>query len=251
MNFQHLHPFDQVVAAVMLAGVLAGLFVGSYRFLWPGKFSFPGRVFGIMLISFSLTLLHDLFIKAGDCHQCPAFWGIPIYYTLAFGPLLFFPIKLRLYPGYRFKWTDVKHIVLPVGQIIFLVISAEFSRGLAHVERNFYSPFYGGFEEMLFLITTFLFMYFSHRYLRQKKREFASAPKSKEAIIVSQIRRMLRYTFIFFCFHATYVLTDFISYEFMNVNLNNTFSYAWLGELSFAGIALVLSYFGWKWWERV
>ncbi|MEM9260536.1 MAG: hypothetical protein AAGA62_12875, partial [Bacteroidota bacterium] len=62
-----------------------------------------------------------------------------------------FHVKISLYPGYRFRWSDLKHLSLPIGQTIYFIIVFLFPVFRHEEGRYFYNPFYGGLEQALFL----------------------------------------------------------------------------------------------------
>ena len=136
--------------------------------------------FGSLLILFGLTVLHNILYFSGVYEYYPRLKFIPLYYTLAFPPLLFYHVKLSLYPAYHLRGTDVKHFLLPVMQFLFfftLFLLPASVKG--QWDRSFYNPFYGAFEQVLYLSSFLAYLYFAHRYVRQRRLELTGRFKLK------------------------------------------------------------------------
>ena len=166
---------------VLSLGVLQALIIGALFFFRRAGGKLANQFFGLLLITFGLTLLHNVFHMTGFYNRYPSLYFAPIYYTLAFPTLLFYYVKLSLYPAYKLRWTDAKHFLLPFGQIIFFLVlfvsSVEFK---SQFGRYFYNPFYGAFEQFLYLSTFYAYMYFAYRYIRQKRRHIKDRIDAKK-----------------------------------------------------------------------
>lgn len=236
--------FFYLLILVLLIVVLHGLTSGTLFFFKRSGVKRANIFFGLLLIAIGLTLLHNIFTMTGLYENHPSLYFLPIYFTLALPTLLFYYVKLNLYPAYRLRWTDAKHFVLPLGQFLFFLflflMPIEYK---STVGRHFYNPFFGAFEQFLYLTTFFSYMYFAYRYVRKKRL----APKDAiEARKILYLEKLIQILFILFCIHAVFVLADFISYEFLNVNLRTVKPYAALGALSFAALVLWLSVYGFQ-----
>ncbi|HQU59734.1 MAG: hypothetical protein KDD02_26835 [Phaeodactylibacter sp.] len=212
--------------------------------------------FGLLLLTFGLTLLHNILYFLKVYEQFPRLKFLPLYYTLAFPTLLFYHVKLSLYPSYHLRWTDVKHFLLPGLQFLFFVVLFLLPVEVkSQWDRNFYNPFYGAFEQLLYLSTFSAYLYFAHRYVRQRRLAL-SRPKlqPKELKKVLYERTLIRVLFVLFVIHAAFVVTDFVCYEFLNINLRAVKLYVALGMLSFAALAFWLGTYGFQvllWGRRV
>ncbi len=231
---------------LLAAGVAQNLSVGGLFFFKRSGSRRANAFYGLLLIAFGLTLLHNILDFAGIYEAFPRLKFLPIYYTLAFPTLLFYYVKLSLYPAYRLRGTDVKHFILPVFQFFFFLalflMPADFKAGWG---RAFYNPFYGAFEQFLYLTTFIAYLYFSHRYIRAKRLELRrkQSPELKQALY---LRTLIRVLFFLFVIHAVFVITDFICYEFLGINLRSVRPYVALGMLSFAALAFWLGTYGFQ-----
>ncbi len=238
--------FFYLLVLVLALTVVQNLTVGSLFFLKRSGSRLANIFYGLLLIAFGLTLLHNILDFSGLYEHFPGLKFFPLYYTLAFPTLLFYYVKLTLYPAYRLRWTDAKHFVLPVFQFLFFLsmffmpVSFKSEWG-----RQFYNPFYGAFEQFLYLTTFIAYLYFSHRYIREKRLAIQHR-KSRELKKVLYLRTLIRVLFVLFVIHFVFVVTDFICFEFLNINLRSVKPYVALGMLSFAALAIWLGTYGFQ-----
>ncbi|MBK8045499.1 MAG: hypothetical protein IPN20_01060 [Haliscomenobacter sp.] len=240
----HHSIFYYLLAAVLTGIFLQALGIGGLFFFKRSGEKRANLCYGLLLIAFSLTLLHYILLMTGIPERFPHMYFLPVYFTLSFPPLLFYHIKLNLYPAYRFRRSDGKHLILPVGQFLFFL--GVFLSPIAyksHVERAFFNPFYGASETALYLLTFFAYLYFGYRYIQEKRRHLRT---SRDTQLVRYLSKLVQVLFILFCVHTVFVLTDFISYELMHINLRAVKPYAAFGILSFAALVLWLSTYGFQ-----
>ncbi|NUO00142.1 MAG: hypothetical protein HUU01_05955, partial [Saprospiraceae bacterium] len=139
-----------LLIAALLAGVLQSLSVGGLFFLKRSGERRANACYGLLLIAMGLTLLHNILLISNVFVHYPRLQFLPIYFTLSFPPLLFYYVKLTLYPAYRLKRSDIKHFILPIGQVLFFfAIFFNLVEYKGTPGRYFYSPFYGTFKHFL------------------------------------------------------------------------------------------------------
>ncbi|MBI5917131.1 MAG: hypothetical protein HY842_17305 [Bacteroidetes bacterium] len=220
-----------LLAVVMLNGGVAGVLVFRRHENKRADYAFA-----LLLVTYALTSLHHIFILRGVYNQHPEWCSLPLYFTLAFGALLFFSVKLRLFPGYRFTGPDVKHLVLPVGQFCYF-LGTWLLLGVP-VERRFYSPFYGGLEMALYIFTFYTYQFAAYRFIRFKisalRKQQEGGPAMYETLV---LRRMLRVMLLLFWVNSAYIVTDFVMYELLRLNMHDFRGFTRFGELSFAAMA--------------
>lgn len=244
--------FYWILIGLMGIGVMQALTVGGLFFFKRSGVKRANYFYGILLITIGLTLLHNILYITGIYERFPKLNFLPIYFTLAFPTLLFYYVKLTLYPTYRLRRTDIKHFILPVGQWLFFwgifLTSVSFKGGLG---RNFYNPFYGAFEQFIYLTSFFAYMYFAYRYIRHRQQQVLDAHKARQ---IAYLRTLVIVLFILFGIHTCFVVTDFVTFEFLNINLRSLKFYAALGALSFAALVYWLGTYGFQvllWGRRV
>lgn len=242
-----------LLVVILSAGVLQGLTIGVLFFFKRSGEKRANYFYGLLLITFALTLLHHIFTILGVFEYYPALYFLPIYYTLAFPTLLFYYVKLNLYPAYQFQLTDVKHFILPVGQ--FLFFATIFFTAVAFkskLGRHFFNPFYGALEQLLYLTTFFAYLYFSWRYIQRKRLTIHNDRKALRQVLYMKV--LVKILFILFCIQTAFVISDFITFEIFGINLRAVKIYAALGVLSFAALLFWLGTYGFQvllWGRRV
>lgn len=227
---------------VLGGGVLFSLLIGTLFFLKRTGEKRANRFFGLLLVTIGLTLLHNILYFTRFYEHFPKWRFLPIYYTLSFPALLFYYVKFNLYPAYRLRATDIKHFILPIGQWLFFAVL--FCMPVAFkstIGRHFYNPFFGAFEQCLYLGSFFAYIYFAYRYVRHKRPRVIGP---RERLKVIYLGKLLKVLFILFCGHAVFVVGDFLSYEMLGINLRAFKPHLALGMLSFAALAYWLSIYG-------
>ncbi len=236
--------FFYLLTGVLIIDLLQGLGIGSLFFLKRSGDFRANTAYGLLLIVFGLTLLHYLLEFLGIYQRFAGLIALPIYFSLSFPVLLFFHVKLQLYPNYRLRWTDVKHLLLPLGQFLYFAVFFLFTSTAyreAHFARNPYNPFYGAFEQFLYLVTFFAYLYFSYRYVKRKKREVHYRGEARKVRYADQLVRVF---FVLFCIHTAFLISDFVMYQLMGINLRASKPYAALGIWSFAALLFWLGVYG-------
>ena len=156
----------------------------------------------------------------------------------------------------------MKHFMLPFAQwLFFWSIFLRRPLDKMAVSRDFYNPFYGGLEQAIYLASFFAYLYFSYRYVYQRRyhlRQSSANAQRREKLSVGEGRKvwylskLLKGLFILFGIHTAFVLTDFFCYEFLYINLRSVRVYAGLGAMSFAAMVYFLSVYGFQvlFWGR-
>lgn len=244
----YLGPLATLSFFLLTIGVLANVVAGLSFLIRKSENKRADFFQAGMHFSFALTSLHLIMIVQGMFYRNEHLLFLPVYLTLALGPTLFFAIKLRLFPAYKFVPTDAKHFFLPVGQflyfsILFFFTSPEFR---AELGRKFYSPFYGGLEMALFIITFNFYMAAAYRFIRFRLARDHNKPHDWEWHQTLQLRRLIRVLFILFLFNSAYILTDFIMYELLRLNMHDFRGFTRSGEIVFASMAIWVAWVGFK-----
>ncbi len=222
-------------ATILLNGVAAAVFVFRKNENKRADYYFAG-----FLLAFAFTSLHHVLILEGVYSAHPELLFLPVYFTLSFGMLLFYSVKLRLFPAYRFVGSDAKHFFLPVGQLlyflgIFLLTSVAYREKFG---REFGSPFYGGLEMALYIATFYAYQFGAYRYIHFKISALRKKQEGGQAMFEALVlRRMLRVMLILFWINSAYIVADFVLSKLLLLNMHNLRGFTRFGELSFAAMA--------------
>lgn len=244
INTEEHSVYFYLLLAVLILGIGQAMAIGFLFFMKRSGDRRSNAFFGLLLITFGLTVLHYVFMFLHVFTLYPGLHFLPIYFTLSFPALLFYHIKLNLYPAYRLRATDIKHFILPVGQFVFF-LTLFFSpvSYKENVGRWFYNPFYGAFEQFLYLSSFYAYMYFAWRYVRQKRSRLLSRAEAKKVWYATKLLQIL---FLLFVIHTVFVIGDFISFEFLHINLQSLKIFAALGVLSFVVLLFWLGVYGFQ-----
>lgn len=239
----HTIPF-YLLTGFMALGVLQSLFTGGLFFFKSSGIKRSNYFFGALLICFGLTLLHNILILLDFYQYYPKFKFLPIYFTLSFPVLLFYYVKLDLYPAYRLRLTDAKHFILPLGQFIYLTINCwQPLSGKMQTERESFSLFYGGIEYFLYLSLFFAYLYFARRYIVQRRKVNRDPSQVRRLFY---LRKLVKILFILFVVHAVMVVTDVVAREFFLVDMRGSKPYVAMGILSFTALVLWVGTYGFQ-----
>ncbi|MFK8162417.1 MAG: hypothetical protein AB8H12_08130 [Lewinella sp.] len=226
---------------IMAATIGAGLGIGALFFLKQSGEQRANRLYGTLLLLGGLTQLHFALDFGGYLITHPTLRYLPIYFSLWLPVLLFSHVKISLFPAYRFRWTDLKHLSLPIGQtiyflVIWLVPSLRNEEG-----RYFYNPFYGGLEQALFLAGWPLYVFFSALYLRRKRAMLGARSLPR---LLWYLRKLLKGVLLFILAYAILSGADFLAYKYHLADLRSQPWYAGAQALSFTVLLLWLCVYG-------
>ncbi len=255
---------------IMVGGVVTGSIMGALFLIRRQENYWVNLLFGLFLLSFSLTLFDKFLRYSLLSYRYPNWSFLPIYLSFAFGPLLFFYVKSRLYTQ-RFSMhrPDFKHFILPTVQFVLLLwVTVQDVNLKMDFQTNFFSPFYGNFEKGIFIIQFFLYLYFSYRFILHEKISLSKGVHSdskkkqqglvklsnanirRQVLIVGWLKRMVKVLFILFGIHASFILTDYFSFRLFEINLQTKALFSSGYELSFVAMLFWLCVNGFFAWQR-
>ena len=125
------------------------------------------RYLSLLVLFFSLWLLDTFFRVAYIYQQDPNYYFLPIYFSLAFGPLIFFYTKAVTEKDFSFKkeyWWHFLPALIQASLYIFLQFSNYAFRRWFWFEIH--RPFTHQLEFNLSLLSLIIYLYFSTRLLR-------------------------------------------------------------------------------------
>ncbi len=192
----------------------------------------------LLLLSFAGTMLYQLLLHNGFFAASPAWLFLPVYGTLSFGTFLFYAVKLRIFPRYRFVWSDAKHFLLPLGQVLYFAGLFWGSSAVYRMDvgRGLLSPFYGGLEMALYVGTFYAYQFGAYRYIHFKVTVLQKKDSTETDQLYSLLilRRMLRVMLVLFWVNSAYIAADFLLEQWVGIQLGNLRGIRHLGDLSFA-----------------
>lgn len=218
-----------MISAVVI-GILLALMLAFRRVLQNRLSDF---LLAGLLFSLSLTTLQRAFIWLQIKNLDIVF--LPIYCSFAFAPLIFFMVKSRLYPNFILKQNDIKHFILPIVQIVvmcWIFLQPTHTR-LWAASGGFFTPFYGNFERGVYLLQFGLYLYFSYRFILHERTPLSSHSPKQQILLTGWLKRMVKAAFIIFVIEASFILTDYFSMRWFDVDLRSRLFFSSVLELSF------------------
>lgn len=227
-----------LVVALMALAVLGAFVVGGLFFFKRSGRKAANWIYGTLLLLAGGMQLHFIFVYMGWFVRMPDLQFLPIYFSLSLPVLFFYYVKLTLYPRYRIKASDTKHFILPLGQLLYLfaiwwIPSLRIPGG-----RYFYNPFYGGFEQALFIVLFPAYIIFAYEYYRRRaKRPSLSAASLR---VLWYVHKLIKGAMLFILAYAILGLSDFFAFKFLRLNLMDS---DWFAALSATAFAALVSFF--------
>lgn len=235
---------DHFVSLLLTLTITAGWTMG-WIFIWRERGNRKANIqYALLLLLFSLSVLDNLLAHSGLLVSYHEKYFIPIWYTLAIGPAFFFAVKFTLYPAYQLRPTDAKHFILPLAQALFywtLYFSGPETQEL--VWDNFIEPFFKTFEGIVYVTLLFTYLALSYRYVKYKQAVVRKKGYFLEHAKTIWLQWTIKVLFILSLVNTSYIIMDFVVYNFLGWNLYSVKGFSYLGDLSFAAML------GWLAWR--
>lgn len=222
--------------------VLSGaLLVGVLFYFKRSGDTRANRIYGTLLVFGGFTQLHFLWDFLGWFAYYPELRYLPVYFSLWLPVLLFLHVKVSLFPLYRFRWTDAKHLLLPGAQLLYFLGIWLFPVFRHEDGRFAYNPFYGTTEQLLFLVGWPLYILFSVLYLRNRQRQkrYQSLPR-----LLWYIRKLLKGCLLFMLAYALLASADYLINAYFYAHLRQSGWYAGAQALSYTVLLTWLCAYG-------
>ena len=237
---------DFISKVLMLLVILQGLFVSIFSWLQKTETTTARFLYSSLITAVSLTLLNDLLHKFNVFTTNPKWLFLPIFYTMSFGPLLFFYVKAALYKSFRLQWKDIKHFMLPMAQVFFFAVVFFFNpETKQEYWRNDYNLFYGTFSYPIYLIIFTIYAYFAYRFIRHKIKAFQHiAHDKKENHQTNRLRQVIKGWYLLLLINSSFIVLNFFTEYFFHTPLNNNTLYLFFNEMSFVAMVAWLAAYG-------
>ena len=230
-------------AGFMAVSLLAAIGIGGLFFLKRSGDHRANQLYGALLLAGGFTQLHFLLLFANLNAARPWLEFLPIYFTLWLPVLLFFYVKISLYPKYSFRIGDLKHFIFPVAQLLFFMgiwLIPSFRRPEG---RYFYSPFYGGLEQALYLVIWPAYIIFAYQYLRRKRAQLKRRTLPR---LLWYLRKLLKGSMLFVIAYAILAVSDFVTYNFFYFDMRSQQWYAAAQSLTYTVLLIWLTVYGFQ-----
>ncbi len=155
----------------LFALIAQGIFA-SILLIFKRENKRANKYLALLIFLLSLWLCDAFFRVAGIYNQNPNFYFLPIYFSLAFGPLIYFYTKVLTLPALQFKWRDVAHFIPALLQFFFYLYLQ--IRGYQYRRAFWYNihyPYTYDLELILSFTSILIYLILSLRLIMQYKRK--------------------------------------------------------------------------------
>ncbi len=214
-----LHLSDILGITLIGGGIIVGLFAGITLISRKAGNLLSNRVMAALMFLVALTLFNQFLNFSGLCSQHPDLYFLPLQYTLSIGPLLYFYIRAKLIPIFRFQWINAVHFVLPIAQAVFY-FSVGF-RDLAYkgqIWRTIVAPWLQLTEDTLFLLGLAFYLHLATHLLKQHAQ---AAQLFWEKDTIRWLRKFIRVMTFLLLVSIGYQIADLISSILFETNLSS------------------------------
>lgn len=180
--------------------------------LWRRKENHLSNKFlSLLLLTFSLWLIHTFYGISGIFSQNPNFYFRPIYYSFAFGPLIYFYVRSLTNSSIRFQKSDYIHfipVLLQAGLYLFLFFSTyEYKNWYWH---NIHYPYTYRIEFDGTFLSLAIYLFFSIRLLLSYQKWVQNNFSESSKIILNWLKFILT-LFLLLCilWFAEMILREF------------------------------------------
>ncbi len=161
-----------------LTAITLGLF-SAITLLFSQKNKLANILLALLILSISGWILDAFFRVSGLYRQNPHLYFLPIYYSLGFGPLIYFYVQSLTLKNFRFQPKDFLHFLPVLIQAIFyLIISTKDYQTKYHVWFEIHQPYtyrieYDGtwLSLVIYLILSLIYL---HRYRTWIKNSYSN-----------------------------------------------------------------------------
>ncbi len=237
---------DFISKVLMLLVIMQGLFVSIISWLQKTETTTARFLYSSLITAVSLTLLNDLLHKFNVFTSHPKWLFLPTFYTMSFGPLLFFYVKAALYQSFRLQWKDIKHFMLPIAQVFFFAVVFFFNpETKQEYWRNDYNFFYGTFSFPIYWLIFTIYIYFAYRFIRHKIKAFEHIEyDKKESHSTNRLRQVVKGWYILLLINSSFIVLNFASEYVFSMPLNNNKFYLFFNEMSFVAMVAWMASYG-------
>ncbi|MEL6867864.1 MAG: AraC family transcriptional regulator, partial [Bacteroidota bacterium] len=191
---------------ILFALIAQGIFTAA---LLPLKAEnrVANRYLALLILLLSLWLCDSFFQASGIYGQNPDFYFLPIYFSLAFGPLIYFYTKALTLPQFRFKTQDLLHFLPAFLQMgLYLYLQSQSYTFRRNFWINVHQPYTFDLEFILSISSVIIYLLLSLQQLRAYKQQVENYFSSLQSITLNWLRSI----HLFLAFLATFWLLESI-----------------------------------------
>ena len=238
-DLPHLSRYDLVAAALQAGLLVATLATAAVYLVKRSGNRTANLFFALLLMAFAGCIGALVLEHLALTTRYPSLRYLPVWLTLTIGPAWFYYVKLSLFPAYRVRWSDAKHAVFPISQLLYYGYC--FLAGVDGLRGEFLFGFAAStYEEALFLLSVFGYLLGAYRYLRFRARAIGERPWRWDYWRVRQLRHVQRVLVVLLVFNFAFVAYNFAVEQASGAGLLHLRGFYASSSLSFGLILLYL-----------
>ncbi|MET1260249.1 helix-turn-helix domain-containing protein [Flagellimonas sp. DF-77] len=145
--------------------ISSGIFAGSLLLISKTN-ALANRFLGLLVFGFSLWLCDSFFSLAGIYRQNPNYYFLPIYFSLGFGPLIYFYTRSLVFERPPFSRVDLLHFVPVFLQLLLYLVLQTGDYGFRRwFWMEVHEPYTYNLEFNLSLLSLVIYLFKSYRLL--------------------------------------------------------------------------------------
>ena len=200
-----------------------------------------------LMLVFSLALVRNGLLLLFNQDDLFHIEQIPLWYTFSIGPLLFFYVKLSVYPQYLLRYSDLKHFILPTIQFIFYWLSFFFSAFGNTTFSELYKMYHlKSIEGFLFLMSFFPYLILAFRYVKYDQAQLEGQEDFWKFRKNKWLSKILKVLYVLAAVNSLYIIMNFAVEEIASVALESVTNYLILTEISFGLLVIWIVYNSFK-----
>ena len=221
-----------ILTLVISAGILQGIVLGIFLLTTKKGHITANRVKGILIIMFSVSIMHAPYQKMGWYAEYPHFLMISHTVLFLFGPLFYLYSRLMTDRSYKITIKFLPHLLPFIMYVIYLIpffmMSGE--QKIAELEKYYSSPQTGhiiaSFAQILQL---FVYLYFIYSIIQKHETKIKNIFSSLDRISLDWIRKGIIGFVVVYVVMMAFIIMSFFGY------------YNFLKEYSMSVIAIMVS----------
>lgn len=181
--------FDLYVI-ITLVGTVQG-FISTIMLLLVKRNRVANRFLGLLVLGFSLQSFDYFLFKSGVYLQHNEFYFLPVYYSLAFGPLLYFYLRTLINTAGNTKSLRYHFIPVFIQFIFYTSISISTLSYKTFFWINIHQPYTQRIELYASILSLSIYLFFSIRLLQSYRKKIENHFSNTKGINLTWLRNLL------------------------------------------------------------
>lgn len=214
---------------LILSIVISCSFFASGLLWFSAQNKQSNRILALLIFSISLWLIDHFLRLAGIYNEKPNLYFLPIFYSFAFGPLIYFYVKTLINQAFRLQKNDILHfipVIFQAGLYLFLTTqSYNFKNWYwtnIHQNLTYKIEFDGTWISML------IYLFLSVRLIQKYQINVANYFSELSKIKLNWLKKVL----ILLLILSVQWLVEIILRDYFNLYFNYDYSIQILGVLA-------------------